>query len=245
MTRPGASLRFLLMCFSGLAVLIACSPRARPLTGESVPAVLPAIELPGHAELLRFSWNYKDDTFEARGDGAVRIQGPDSARLDFFLSNGMSGGYAILIADDLRTPGGDLVRRLLPPTPLLWAALGRLAVPPTKDTVARKSGEVIRADMGSLRGGDASNSDGRAWRVSIRNGELQSVERIEGGRIMEWVDRRHEQGSAMQVRYVHERGRRRLSISVISRERVSAFDAAIWHEQQSSNTTARRTLERN
>ena len=61
---------------------------------------------------------------------------PDSARLDFFLAGGLGGGRAVLVGDDLSAPGGAMVDRLVPPAPLMWGALGRLAVPPVADTAA-------------------------------------------------------------------------------------------------------------
>ena len=160
--------------------LAACAPKARPLTGAPTRAALPTFAVDPRPHVLEFTWEYKDETFEAAGEGAVRVQGPDRARLDFFLRNGMAGGYAILIGDTLSTPGGDLVKRLLPPAPLLWASLGRLALPAAPDTAARMDGDTLRADLGALRGKDASGADGRArmeegqWR-RLGNGRVCDV----------------------------------------------------------------------
>lgn len=211
--------------------LSACSPRARPLVGEREDRVLSVLPIDLRPRILRFDWNYKDETFQAKGEGALRVQGADSARLDFFLSNGMAGGYAILIDDSLRTPGGNMVRRLLPPAPLLWAALGRFAVPPASDTVVRRSGDIVWADLGTFGDRDASASQGRAWRLAIRGDQLRRLERIEGGRIIEWVDRRIQDGGWWHVQYVHERGKRRLTITVTDTTYVEGFDGAIWREQ--------------
>ena len=209
----------------------ACSPSARPLRGVETRAVLPPTELSPRPAILRFSWTYKDETFEANGDGAVRRQGPDRARLDFFLSNGMAGGYAILIGDSLTVPGVDLVKRLLPPPPLLWASLGRLSLPATRDTVARMDGDTLRADLGVLRGRDASGADGRAWRVAFAGTSLARVERIEDGRVIEWMTRGRLGDGALQLHYVHERGKRRLSIAVTDTSYVEGFDDAIWRRR--------------
>ncbi len=206
----------------------ACAPKARPLTGAPTRAALPEFAVDPRPHVLEFTWEYKDETFEAAGDGAVRVQGPDRARLDFFLRNGMAGGYAILIGDTLNTPGGDLVKRLLPPAPLLWASLGRLALPAASDTVSRMDGDTLRADLGALRGKDASGADGRAWRIAIVGGGLHRVERIEGGKVVEWVERRREGNGRWRVHYVHERGKRRLTIALTDTKYVEGFDAAIW-----------------
>lgn len=178
---------------------------------------------------MSFTWRYKDDTFEAQGDGVVRVAGPNRARLDFFLKNGMGGGMAILDGDSLIIPGIDLVRRFLPPLPLLWATLGRLAVPATPDTVARVDGDTLRADLGVLRGNDASKTGSSAWRVTFAAKVLARVERIEKGKVQEWVSRSlNEAAGTGELRYMNEGGRRSLSISVTETKNVNPFDDAIW-----------------
>lgn len=212
-----------------LALLVsACAPAARRLDGTPTRAVFPPTALSPRPTILRFTWSYRDETFEANGDGAVRVQGPERARLDFYLRNGMAGGYAILIGDSLMIPGIDLVKRMLPPVPLLWASLGRLAVPATADTVARLRGDSLWADLGTLRGRDASGADGRAWRVGFAGRHLARVERIEGGKLIEWMSRGRTGDGPLQLQYVHERGKRRLSIAVTDSSFVESFDDAIW-----------------
>jgi len=189
---------------------------------------LPIAELSKSPQQLRFAWTYKDETFEANGEGVVRHAAPARARLDFFLRNGMAGGYAILVDDSLMVPGIDLVRRFLPPVPLLWATLGRLALPPSPDTVARMVGDTLRADLGSLRGRDASVADGRAWRVSFGGRTLGRVERIEGGRVIEWITRRRNEAGQLELTYVHEQAKRRLGLTVTDTTLVEGFDDAIF-----------------
>lgn len=193
--------------------------------------MMPTATLSPVPQVMRFSWSYKDETFEATGDGAVRVQGPDRARLDFFLRNGMAGGYAILVGDTLTVPGVDLVKRLLPPAPLLWASLGRLALPATQDTSARIDGDTLRVDLGTLRGADASAANGRAWRVAFAGTMLSRVERIEDGKVIEWMTRQRGADGPWQLEYVHERGKRRLSIAVTDTTIVEEFDDAIWRRR--------------
>ncbi|AMW04869.1 hypothetical protein [Gemmatimonas phototrophica] len=220
------------MAMAGSLLLSAgCAPAARPLTGAPTRAVLPPSAIPTAPTVLRFTWSYKDETFEASGDGAVRRLGPDRARLDFFLRNGMAGGYAILVGDTLTIPGIDLVKRMLPPVPLLWASLGRLALPPTADTLARQDGDTLRADLGTLRGRDASGADGRAWRVAFAGTQLARVDRIEDGKVIEWMTRSVGQDGPLRLQYVHERGKRRLAIAVTDTTIVEGFDDAIWRRR--------------
>jgi len=208
--------------------LAACSPGARPLTGLPASTTLPPTALPPRPQRLQFTWSYKDETFEANGDGVVRVMAPDRARLDFFLRNGMAGGYAILIGDSLMVPGIDLVRRFLPPPPLLWATLGRLTVPATPDTLARIDGTLLRADLGDLARGDASKADGRTWRVTFAGTALTRVERVEDRKVAEWVTRERGSTTPWELRYVHERANRSLRITVTDTATVEGFDDAIW-----------------
>ncbi len=223
-----SSMRRRTMPLLALLAATACTPTARPLVGTPTTTLLPPTGLPSRPQQLRFTWSYKDETFEANGDGVVRSMAPDRARLDFFLRNGMAGGYAILIGDSLTVPGVDLVRRFLPPVPLLWATLGRLAVPSTRDTVARIDGDLLRVDLGVLGGGDASNAAGRAWRVTFAGTSLARVDRIEDRKVVEWITRERGSTGQWELRYVHERANRSLHISVTDTLTVEGFDDAIW-----------------
>jgi hypothetical protein len=198
-----------------LGVTASCAPRLRPLAGAPVAASLPRAELPHGYRRIVFTWELRDPEFHLRGEGVARLAPPDSARLDFFLGGGLGGGRAVLIGQSVRTPGGDLVRRLVPPAPLLWAALGRLALPPARDTAVRVDGVVLRADVGAPP----------AWRVTFRGDTLLRLDRIAGDRVAEWVERPWPD----RVRYRHETARRELTL-VVQRvvEERSAFDATIW-----------------
>jgi hypothetical protein len=119
----------------------------------------------------------------------------------------------VLVGDRMTAPGGDMMKRLIPPAPLLWAALGRLAIPAAPDTVMRASGDTLRADVGR----------DPTWRVTFVGPRLTRVERIAGGRIAEWVQR-----DSATVRYRHEGERRGLSLDVQRTELVDGFPASIW-----------------
>ena len=96
----------------------------------------------------------------------------------------------------------------------MWAALGRLAVPPAADTTARVDGDTLRADIGRVD----------PWRVTFVGGRLVRLERIVGTRIQEWVDR----ASPDTIRYRHEGARRSLTLTILRTQTVPAFDASIW-----------------
>jgi hypothetical protein len=197
-----------------LVAAIACTPAAAPLKGVLAPdRSLPALTLPpGHRHIV-FKWDYEEGDIAARGDGSIRIAAPDSARLDFFLGGGLGAGAAILIGDTLRSPHVELARRYIPPTPMMWAALGRLAIPALPDTVVRLDGDLLRADVGRPV----------QWRVAIRGDTLVSLQHISGGRITDSFTR----GAGGLLSYEAPGARRRLRLTVL-REQPGSFDATIW-----------------
>lgn len=197
-----------------MLALAACAPRAGSLGGTPVPARLPSAQLPAYPQQLNFDWAYEDRDFSGRGEGVARVAPPDSARLDFFLSGLGAGGYAWLIGDDLTAPGGALVRRYIPPAPLMWAALGRLAVPPAADTIARVDGDTLRADIGR----------GDRWRATFVGERLVRLERVSDGRLVESVVR----APSGDVRYENRGAGRTLRLTNVRAERAPEFDASIW-----------------
>ena len=200
--------------FVALLAGASCAPKAPPLVGAPAPALVPRLDLPaGHTRFV-FDWRYEDPDMQARGEGAVRAAFPDSARLDLFLAGGLGGAAAVLVGDELRAPGPDAVRRMIPPPPLLWAALGRLAVPPAADTVARQDGDTLRIDIGR----------GSVWRVTVSNGSLRRLERIDDGRIVQSVRRADDR----HVRYYDAGAHRTLELTITSVDHNAGFDASIW-----------------
>jgi hypothetical protein len=196
------------------ALILACAPPAAPLKGVLAPdRSLPSIEMPaGHRHIV-FKWDYQEGDIAARGDGSIRAASPDSARLDFFLGGGLGAGGAILIGDSLRTPRADLARRYIPPTPLLWAALGRLAVPSLPDTVVRIDGGLTRADIGRPL----------QWRVAFRGDTLVELDHISNGRITESLTR----GADRVLTFEALAARRTLRLTIV-REEPGTFDDSIW-----------------
>jgi hypothetical protein len=197
-----------------LAAALGCVPSAAPLKGVLAPdRSLPALSLPsGHRHLV-FKWDYQEGDIAARGDGSVRTAAPDSARLDFFLGGGLGAGAAVLIRDSLRSPHVELARRYIPPSPMMWAALGRLAIPPLPDTVVRIDGDLLRADIGRPA----------QWRVTIRGDTLVALEHISDGKITESIAR----GDDGVLTYRAPGARRRLDLTIL-RDEPGSFDASIW-----------------
>lgn len=196
------------------AFLFGCARAAPPLAGVPAPdRSLPSLALtPGHRHVV-FKWDYEEGAIAARGDGSVRTAAPDSARLDFFLGGGLGAGAAILIGDSIRSPNAELARRYIPPTPMMWAALGRLAIPALPDTVVRVDGDLLRADVGRPV----------QWRVAIHGDTLTSLQHISGGKITESLTRRPNG----QIVYEAPGARRTLTLTIL-RVQPGSFDDSIW-----------------
>lgn len=197
------------------AASVACAPRAAPITGVAPAAGvrLPATTLPPGHRRISFQWTLRDPAFTARGDGAARLAAPDSARVDLFLAGGFGAAAAILVGDSVRVPPRSTGAELVPPPPMLWAALGRLALPAVTDTVLRVAGDTLRATLGQpVR-----------WRVEVVRDTLRRLERIEDGRIAEWVER----GAGGSVRY-ELAGQRALTLRIEQDVPSSPFDASVW-----------------
>lgn len=197
-----------------IVVIAACGPKVGALAGTVAPVRVPRTDLPPVNQRIRFTWTYADLDMRGRGDGVARVAPPDSVRLDLFLAGGNTGGRAVLIDDELRAPGGPMVRSFLPPPPMLWAALGRLNIPPTADTAVRVDGDTVRADIGR---------DPR-WRVTFVGQDLRRLELIHGDRLQQWVERTPDH----KVTYRHLRANRALDLNIVRVDTVSGFDATIW-----------------
>ncbi|HZK78836.1 MAG TPA: hypothetical protein VFC35_08000 [Gemmatimonadaceae bacterium] len=200
----------------GLIVVVGggCAPMVVPLRGAPAPdRTLPVLRLaPGHRKIV-FHWDYQENSLMANGDGAIRVASPDSARVDLFLNGGVFLGNATLIGDNLSGPNHDQVERVLPPAPMMWAALGRLAIPALADTVLTVDGDVLYADIGRPA----------AWRVTIKGNRLMQLARLSGGRIAEVVTR--DDGGRLLYEVP---GRRKLWLGITRDDEVPAFDASIW-----------------
>ena len=63
-----------------------------------------------------------------------------------------------------------------------------------------------------------------AWRLSFRGDTLVRAERVDGGKVAEWMERT----DGSHVRYKNEGSRRSLRLSITRSEEVDSFDASIW-----------------
>ncbi len=201
--------------------LAACAPAAGPLAGVPAPVrVLPPALLPVGRQILHFHWEYRDREVKVNGDGAARLAAPDSARIDFVVSGGLGSGHALLFGDTLVGSGGDIVKRYLPPPPLVWAGLGRLAVPALADTTVRIDGDTVRADIAGIVAGRPV-----VWRVVFSGTRLVGAQRVTGDRVRETVVRR----ATDDVEFDSPSERRTLRLTHVRSEPVTDFEPSVWH----------------
>ena len=195
-------------------IALSCAPAAKPLGGVLAPdRSLPSMPLAGGHRHIVFKWEYAEGDIAARGEGSIRTAAPDSARLDFFLGGGMGSGAAVLIGDSLRAPRIDLVRRYIPPPPMMWAVLGRLAIPPLPDTVVKLDGTILRADVGRPL----------QWRLGAHGDTLTALEHVSDGKIVERITR----SPTGVFTFEAPAARRTLRITIL-RDEIGSFDASIW-----------------
>ena len=199
-----------------LVLLGACPrpPKLTPLQGVApAEARLPALELPAGRRRVVFKWEMDNQGMLARGEGVARVAPPDSARVDLFLGGGFGAASVILLGDRTATPPGAGMTDLIPAAPLLWATLGRLAIPALPDTIVRVAGDTLRATVGRPV----------AWRITAIGGILRRVERVAGDRIVEFVDR-----TADGKKTHYELASQRSLQLIVGDEQPAAFDASIW-----------------
>ena len=87
-------------------------------------------------------------------------------------------------------------------------------MPAGADTVVRVDGAMLRADIGAPA----------HWRATFRGDTLSRLERVDGGRLQEWVER----SADRKVQYRNEAARRSLSLVILQSDVVAPFDPSIW-----------------
>jgi hypothetical protein len=162
-------------CTPGRPVVIA--PVADP--GGTATELEEATRL-GEPLQINFEWRLNEDRQRHRGVGVTQVEPPYRARLDLFTHDLESVLTAVLIDGDLRLPPGSR-EDILPPTDLMWAALG----------VIRPHG-VDLLGVEELEGGATrlryAYEDGTELHYEVVGGMLRSAELLDDeGRVVQWV----------------------------------------------------------
>ena len=119
--------------------VLACAPRrpavlvpeaATTVERDQVARWIAASRPVGH-QTIRFRWQLQDDRGAAGGRGTARLAAPDSVRLDVVGPLGAGRGAAVVVGDSARwTDPPDIIERLIPSYPLMWAMFGVERMPP-------------------------------------------------------------------------------------------------------------------
>jgi len=110
----------------GPVVPEAAQPVSRTQVAEWVAATVPA-----ESRLHRFKWLFQDERGSAGGRGGARIVPPDSLRFDVAGPFGSGAASAVVIGDRAAwTEPPDVIARLVPNYPLMWAMFGVARMPP-------------------------------------------------------------------------------------------------------------------
>ncbi|HEU4830004.1 MAG TPA: hypothetical protein VFT04_12490 [Gemmatimonadales bacterium] len=127
-----------------------------------------AASRPAGHRTVRFRWQLQDDRGAAGGRGTARIAAPDSVRLDVVGPLGAGRGAAVVVGDSARwTDPPDIIERLVPSYPLMWAMFGVERMPPSD---------------AALRG--SSDSAGTAWQWAAGSDTVTYLRRIAPARLI-------------------------------------------------------------
>lgn len=96
---------------------------------------------PDQPQLIEFKWRYRGREGQFVGDGAVRLNPPDSVRLDLLGPDWSGVQSAILLGEGIRYIGEQRLR--LPPPTFMWTVLGVFRPPSAGEPQAFRVGERL------------------------------------------------------------------------------------------------------
>jgi len=132
-----------------LLLVAACASPTPISAPEQLPAVGPleaaqwaAVTAPDGHRVRRFRWLFNDGQASVGGQGSARTAGPDSMRFDIAGPWGIGGAAAMVVGDQARwVQPPDIIARLIPSYPLMWAMFGVIRPPPPGARIRGTHGE--------------------------------------------------------------------------------------------------------
>jgi hypothetical protein len=217
-----------------LSLLVVASALAAACAGGRLAVIGPVTDAGGAAADLEqetrlaeplqivFAWRLNEARQRHEGRGVARIEPPYRARLDLFTNDGETVLSAALVDGELRLPP-DARDDILPPTDLMWGALGVFR----PHDVSLLGGDVLEGDAIRLR---YRYEDGSELHYQAMAGLLQSLELLEGGRVVQRVevDMGEDSRYPREATYRNLTAFRELTIVRESMERRAPFDPVIW-----------------
>lgn len=217
---------------SYLGLVAAC---AAPASSSPVPEALPSISrsvaaewagntVPEGHRLLRFRWLFNDGQASVGGMGTARIAGPDSLRFDIAGPLGIGNAAAVVVGDAPRwVAPPDIIARLIPSYPLMWALFGVMRPPPPGASV-RGTSAAAGTTLEWVQGGDTI----RYLRRSAGGGSLDATWQ-RAGIVMGVVETRLDaRGAPVSARLTVPSVPARLDLTIVADSAAAAFPAATW-----------------
>lgn len=221
--RPGA---IFYLCLGS-----ACAAPARSPAPEALPRV-PAADAASWAaataptghHLVRFRWLFNDGQASVGGQGTARMAGPDSLRLDLAGPFGIGGAAAMVVGDQARwVQPPDMIARLIPSYPLMWAMFGVIRPPPPGATI---------------RGARRDSSTALEWAAGVDTVRYSRQTAIPGTLRAEWqrsgitmgiVETRLDaRGVPVSARLTVPSVPARLDLTIAADSSVSPFPPSVW-----------------
>ena len=212
-------------------VLLACARGPEPPS----PAAFRSVEagevaewvrgtVPRDRRILRFKWLFFDGEASMGGRGSVRIAPPDSLRFDVAGPWGMGSAAAVVFGDSAAwVKPQDIIARLLPSYPLMWAMFG----------VARMPGEdaVLRglADSTVIAWQAVDGADTVSYTRVLGSAPRLRAEVRHAGQVVGRVDTKlHPDGSPVSARLSVPSVPARLDITIVATESAPQFSPSVW-----------------
>jgi hypothetical protein len=177
----------------------------------------------GH-RLMRFRWLFNDGQASVGGQGSARFAGPDSLRFDIAGPFGIGNAAAAVAGERaLWVQPPEIIARLIPSYPLMWAMFGVMR-PPTPGA----SVHGFR-DAGVTAFQSVSGPDSLRYRLSVAPGHSLRAEWRRAGVVMGVVETRlNPDGSPISARLTVPSVPARLDITIVADSAIAAFPASVW-----------------
>lgn len=209
------------------ALASACGPRRLAVIAPVGDPSAAAAQLERDTRLeepvqITFAWSLNEDRQRHRGRGVARIEPPYRARLDLFTTDLELVLSAALVDGELRLPP-DSRDDILPPTDLMWGALGIFR----PHDVRLLGADRLEGDATRLR---YAYEDGMELEYEVVDDLLSRLELLDGGHVVQRVELTHDDPSRYpsEAKYRNLTAFRELTIVREGVEPVDSFDPGIW-----------------
>jgi hypothetical protein len=183
-----------------------------------------AVTAPDGHRVRRFRWLFNDGQASVGGQGSARTAGPDSMRFDIAGPWGIGGAAAMVVGDQARwVQPPEIIARLIPSYPLMWAMFGVIRPPPPGAAVRGERGE------GSLLLEWASGVDTvRYSRRTASPGTLRAEWQRSGVTMGTVETRLDADGAPVSSRLTVPSVPARLDLTIVADSSAPAFPPAVW-----------------